>query len=120
MFWPNTLDVALGEYVIETSSICTSHYYQEFQQSLKMLKDDGEVKTGVYDLLSECGTHSFGRCNFSSPDRNGSTMLVSSVVPLDHTETYTLQAHFHDKVYGKYTPSGYTCKQGPTTGSHAT
>jgi hypothetical protein len=121
VLWPNTLEVALGQYVINSSSNCESQdYYHELKQSLAMIEADGDVKPGVNKQLTECGTSSFGRCNFSSQDRNGGTMLVSSSVVLDHSETYTLQAHFHDLIYGLYFASGSSCEQGPSAGSHIT
>jgi hypothetical protein len=117
VFWPNTVAISLGS---KFSGQCCDDYYQALSQSLQLLNSSGSAVTGINQTRSDCGSSDFVSCSYSSPDRNGSTMLASSAVALDATQTYTLQAHFHDKILF-YSGSPYCyCTPYPTGGSHVT
>jgi hypothetical protein len=120
LFWPATITIDVNSYFISGVN-CTDHYYQNIAQSLKLLEADGDVKPGTDNLWQPCGTRSFERCSYVTQDRNGPMLLQSDPVTLNHSEEYTLRAHFNDTIWGYYYNSnGGMCQQGPTSGSHVT
>jgi hypothetical protein len=121
LFWPNTVEIVLGEQHISGGN-CPYHYYVQLEQSLQLLNSSGTAVTNGGQTLHPCGTGSygFGSCNFSSTNRNGNTLLLTSPLTLDSSQTYTLQAHFLDSIYGSYYYGSMAapCTQAPTLPSY--
>ncbi len=118
VFWPSTIEASLGSRIAGTS--CSAYYYQNLAQSLHLVQDNGNYKTGV--PYSPCTITDFGfaSCSVSNQNRNDNPMVAWPSVTLDHSEVYTLRAHFTDEVWGYYGSGSWLCEPYPTSGSHFT
>ena len=122
IFWPATITFNVDSHYVSGKD-CWAYYYQKINQSLKLLEADGDVKPGTDHLYQPCSINlpitQFEQCSYSTTDRNGAMMLQSDKVTLNHSDVYTLRAHFNDEIWG-YAAGNPYCDQAPTSGSHVT
>jgi hypothetical protein len=117
VFWPATINISLGSY--RAGNCCDDYYYQKVEQSLRLLDSSSNSKAGQPFVPCTTGAYGFGSCSYSTQDRNDpKTMLASSPpIALNHSMTYTLQAHFSDEIIYYYGAPSCYCQPYPKSGS---